>query len=842
MLFPIKKLQKQAKKNVRKILGYWQKQKKQPKHSFINSQLKFLKFFLYGFFLILLGASVGLVIWLYLLVRELPDPSQLSTRTIVQSTKIWDRTGKVLLYNIHGEEKRTIIPFSEIPDSVKKATLAAEDANFYQHPAFDLKAMIRAGIRTVFFRSRYGIQGGSTITQQLVKNTLLSPEKLISRKIKEIILAIQLEQKYTKDEILELYLNQIPYGSNAYGIEAASQTFFEKPAKNLTLAEAALLAALPKRPSYLSPYGNHTDKLKARQEYILDRMAQFGWISQEEAQKAKEEKLKFAKQRSSIKAPHFVIYTRLLLEEMFDNQYIETAGLNVITSLDWELQQIAEKAVYEGALRNEKNWKANNASLVAQNPKTGEILAMVGSRDYFDTKNDGNLNVALQVRQPGSSFKPFVYLEAFAKGYTPETVLFDVFTEFSLNCNPDGTPKSGVDSRACYHPQNYDEKFRGPVTLRQALAQSLNVPSVKLLYLVGIRNAIETAKNFGITTLNEKPEFYGLSLILGGGGVRLIDMVQAYSVFANEGILQTQTAILKIIDSQGQVIYEAKPQQKRVFDPNPIRILNNILSDDAARVPMFQPGGPLTIPGYSVAVKTGTSQDYRDAWVIGYSPGLVSGVWVGNNDYSPMQRGGAGGMAAAPIWNDFMRQALTKFEKRHFAAYTPLPAPKPILRGEYMVETPSGIQIHSILYWINKEDPLGPEPTNPFADAQFINWENGVRQWVSERFPDSDQITRIQPQDTTPRIFLLEPTEEYIIKPNTALQITARVQSFYKILSVRFLFNQEQVFEFSGNEENLYSLYFLPKTLKEQNSITIEVKDERGHRAEVTRNNIIAQF
>ena len=778
---------------------------------------KFLKIIL----AILVIAILGFAGWLIFLIKDLPDPTNFSFASVNQSTKIYDRTGKIILYEFHGEEKRTVVPFEEIPDSLKKATLAAEDSEFYNHPAFDIKAIFRAIYYNIFKREE-GIQGGSTITQQLVKNTFLTPEKTLSRKVKELILAIELENKYSKDEILGFYLNQIPYGYNAYGIEAASRTYFGKSAKDLDLAESALLASLPRRPSY---YNAHPDELKIRQEYILDRMVELNFISQEEADSAKAQKLNFVTTHSQIKAPHFVFYIRSLLAEIYDEKYIEEGGLKVITSLDWELQQIAEKAVADGAKRNDTNWNADNAALIAQNPKTGEILAMVGSRDFFDTEHNGNFNVALQPRQPGSSFKPFVYLKAFEKGYPPSTILFDVFTEFSANCSPEGIPFTGYSQSNCYHPQNYDRTFRGPVTLRQALAQSLNVPSVKLLYLVGIKDAITTAQSLGITTLDQDPNYYGLSLILGGGGVKLIEMVDAYSVLANNGVKISQTPILKIIDSQNNTIYENIPTETRIIDSKYVSILNDVLSDDQSRYPMFQLNGPLTIPNYKVAAKTGTSQDYRDAWTFGYSPTLVAGVWVGNNDYSPMSYGGAGGMAAAPIWNDFMKQALPKFNKEEFTPAEITPVDKPMLNGNYIIQSPTGFEIHTILYWVDKNNPLGEKPLNPYNDPQFARWEYSVSKWVSQNLGALNLINI--PASTSSDLEIIEPNTE-IIENDSPIKLTFKINPNLNISSIEIYFNNEFVLSLPKNNDNYYSILFKPINFQRENDLVLKVKRVEG--------------
>ncbi|HHH12371.1 MAG TPA: penicillin-binding protein, partial [Candidatus Moranbacteria bacterium] len=477
--------------------------------------------------------SLGGVFWYF--ARDLPEAGALRAQAVAQSTKIYDRTGKHLLYEIHGEEKRTVIPFEQIPSVVKYATIALEDQAFYDHPGVNVKSIFRAALSQLFPGFFPRRSGGSTITQQLIKNTLLTPERTLKRKIREVILSLELERKFSKDEILEMYLNEIPYGSNAYGIESAAKTFFDKSAKDLTLDEAALLAALPQQPSRYSPYGKNTDKLIARKNYALTQMAKLGYITAEQAERAKkiDTLAKTAPKRDKIRAPHFVMYIRQQLESRYERGDIEKGGLKVITTLDWELQQLAEKAVAEGVEKN-RRWRATNASLVAIDPKTGEILAMVGSADYFNREIDGNVNVALAPRQPGSSFKPYVYLGALIKGYSPETVLMDVPTRFDTGDDP-------------YEPRNYDGTFRGPVKMKKALGMSLNIPAVKLLYLVGVKNTIALAKDLGITGL-DNPDRYGLSLVLGGGEVKLLDHTAAYATLANGGVRQKPVSILRITD------------------------------------------------------------------------------------------------------------------------------------------------------------------------------------------------------------------------------------------------------------------------------------------------------
>ena len=618
----------------------------------------------FGIWAAIIGAILIVLVFL-VVVKDLPNPSKLATYQISESTKIYDRTGKVLLYDIHGEEKRTIISFDAMPDYVKQATLVIEDTNFYHHFGLDFRGVLRAVFANI--TGRKVSQGGSTITQQFIKNSFLTPERTFVRKIKEAILSIEMELLYPKDKIFESYLNQIPYGSNAYGIEAAAQTFFNKKAKDLTLAESALLAALPQAPSRYSPYGSHFDETKSRQEYILGRMAQFGYITEEQANAAKKEELVFSQIKTSIKAPHFVMYVRELLEEKYGADYVQKSGMKVYTTLDADLQDLAEKIVSEGASANQKKYGAFNAALTAVDPKTGQILAMVGSKSYFDDslpkgcksgktcKFEPNVNVAARDRQPGSSFKPFAYSLAFKKGYTPQTVLFDLPTEFNASC----PPAANIDvfeGNECYNPQNYDGKFRGPVTIKEALAQSLNVPSVKVLYLAGVNQTINLAQDMGITTLKDRKR-YGLALVLGGGEVKLLDMVSAYGVFANDGIRQPQAPILKVELPDGEVLEEWREAPEKTLDPQISRTISEILYDNSARAPVFGSNSPLYLGDRPAAVKTGTTQEYRDAWTIGYTPSLAAGVWAGNNDNSPMTKEGAGMFAAAPLWNEFMKKA-----------------------------------------------------------------------------------------------------------------------------------------------------------------------------------------
>jgi len=681
-----------------------------------------------GFFLlILLGLAVFSLMIIAKMAKELPDPKQFTERQINQSTKIYDRTGKVMLYEIYGEEKRTIVPFEEIPDYVKQATITIEDQKFYSHEALDWRAIIRALVVNII--SGRIVQGGSTITQQLVKNAFLVPERTVSRKIKELILSYWVEKYYSKDEILSLYFNQISYGANAYGIEAASKTYFNKSTRDLNLAESAALAALPKAPSYYSPFGFHKEELEARKNYILEQMLKLGFIDEEESGRAKNTKLDFNKEKvGSIKAPHFIIMVKEYLAGKYGEDILEKGGLKVITTLDWPLQKIAEEIIEEGVKRNAELYDGKNAAMVAQDAKTGQVLALVGSKNYFAEPEptgckqgktcqfEGNFNVAVQgLRQPGSAFKPFAYVTAFQKGYSPETAVFDLPTEFSTYYNicPLININYNNNNSLCFHPKNFNPQFRGPINLRNALAQSINIPSVKVLYLAGIKDSIKTAADFGITTLND-PGRYGLSLVLGGGEIKLIDLVGAYSVFSQEGVRHRQSFILEVKDSKEKVLEKYLDQAVQVINSQYPRLINNILSDIEARSPLFQNSLSLTtFPDRETALKTGTTNDYRDAWAIGYSPSLVVGVWAGNNNNQPMQKYAGSILAAIPIWHAFMAKSLEGQPVEFFNKPESIQQDQPMLNGEYIINN----EAHSILYYLNKND------------SQFLNWEEPVKIW-----------------------------------------------------------------------------------------------------------------
>lgn len=697
------------------------------------------------FFVLILLTISGMFIWISTL--EIPDLSSFDQRKILQSTRIYDKTGEILLYDLHQNVRRTIVPFEEISYHIKNASVAIEDDTFYTHAGVRPMAIFRSAVNNI--RSGKGVfggAGGSTITQQVIKNSILGQERTVTRKIREAILAIKLEKVLTKDQILGYYLNESPYGGTIYGVEEASRSFFGKSASDVTLAQAAYLAALPQRPTFFSPHGNNTDALSKRQQLVLKRMLINEFITQEEYEEAKNTDVEFLPRATKgIRAPHFVMYIREQLVEKYGEKVLSEKGFKVITTLDWSLQQEAERIVKDGVNLIEERFNASNAGLVATNPQTGDVLVMVGSRDYFSTEIDGNFNVTLAQRQPGSAIKPIVYAAAFNLGYTPDTIVFDTKTQFSTACHVSN--KTSIPP--CYSPNNHNNKFLGPVTLRNALAQSLNIPAVKVLYLAGIQNSINLSNDLGITTLND-PDRLGLTLVLGGGEVTLMEKTSAYGVFANEGVKSQRRTILRIEDNLGEVIYEAQTRSRRVLSRDVSLQISDILSDNESRVPLWGRNSLVYFPNRDVASKTGSTNNLRDAWIIGYTPNLSVGLWVGNNDNSPMG-GGLSGLIATPIWREFMDIALEQTKKQSFAQAPDTPNNiKPILRGQ-TVDTYTLIQriqageadlgyrsitdnMHSILHFVYKRNPRGPYPSNPNLDPQYAAWEYGVNRWKNQAF------------------------------------------------------------------------------------------------------------
>lgn len=589
--------------------------------------------------LVLLGAFYAFIL------KDLPSPTRLGNTTGSYSTQIYDRNGE-LLYTIYGDRNQTFVPLNKIPKQIQHATIAIEDKDFYRHGAIDFRGLARAAYVT--FIKKTQVQGGSTLTQQLVKNSLLTPERTLIRKIKELVLSFAVEILHSKDEILEMYLNQVPYGGTAYGVEAASQTFFGKHVHELTLAEQAYLAGLPESPSTLSPFGSHPELGKKRQEEVLNKMYDQGYIKKDEKEKAVKQQLKFEKISNPIKAPHFVFYVKDLLTKKYGSQKVEQGGLKVYTSLDLDIQDFAQKTVAEEVARV-KRYKVGNGAALITKPGTGEILAMIGSKDYFDPQH-GNVNIALAHRQPGSSIKPLNFAVGLSKGYSAATPFID-----QPVCFPSPPSKP-------YCPRNYDGTFHGVVQMRYALANSLNIPAVQMLKLNTLETFISTASAMGLTTFKD-PSRYGLSLTLGGGEVMMVDMATAFGVFANQGYRIDLHPILKVTDNKGQILEEYKPPKSPIFGKKVLSsevsfIISDILSDNNARAQAFGTNSELKIDKQKVSVKTGTTNDYRDNWTIGYTPSYLVAVWVGNNDNTPMSGIVSGVTGAAPIWNVLMTELL----------------------------------------------------------------------------------------------------------------------------------------------------------------------------------------
>lgn len=805
---------------------------------------------------IFLTASVVL---LWASTLRIPDLASFEQRKIEQSTKIYDRTGEILLYDVHKNITRTVVPFSEMSRNIKNATVAIEDAEFYEHIGVRPTAFLRAllvNISTLGFN-----QGGSTITQQVVKNSILTKDKTITRKLKEWILALKLEQKISKEEILELYLNETPYGGSIYGIEEASQAFFGKSSAEIGVAESAYLAALPQAPTFYSPYGNNQGRLDARKNLVLEKMHEGGFITTEEYHAALAEEVEFQPRRQTgISAPHFVFFVQQYLEETYGRRAVEERGFRVITTLDYDLQQDAEEIVNRFALENIEKFNAENAGLVALDPKTGQILVMVGSRDYFDTSIDGNFNVTLAKRQPGSAFKPFVYATALKKGYTPETVVFDIRTQFSTLC--ESSNLTSEDS--CYSPVNYDGTFKGPVTFREALAQSINIASVKVFYLAGLNDSLKTARDMGIQTLTDISR-YGLTLVLGGGEVTLLDITSSYGVFANEGLRNPYTGILRIEDNGGNIIEEFTLNTIPVLDEVVAFTISDMLSDNDARAPAFGQASFLYFPGRDVAAKTGTTNDFRDAWIVGYTPNIAVGAWAGNNDNSPMEKKVAG-FIIAPLWNAFMQKALQKFPDERFTPPAPNPeydTLKPSLRGiwqggeSFFIDritgnlatefTPPELReekiipsIHSILYWVDRANPRGPIPETPEDDPQFRLWEFGVSRWKTLNHVDETPISPPSQTDdvhlpeNVPRVTITNPAVGETYAAADKININLLIEERFSLERAEYFVDGRLV----GSSTSLpFSFSFIPSALGISpgvHTLRVEVYDVVLNRGENT--------
>ncbi|NCN58846.1 penicillin-binding protein [Candidatus Roizmanbacteria bacterium CG22_combo_CG10-13_8_21_14_all_38_20] len=622
---------------------FYFKKKKKPKIERTRLVLSFqsLRWFVLGviFTMLFVGVPFIVVSWL----RQLPDPHTLSQMKLPATTKFYDSNGK-LLYELYADIDRRPVALDKIPQDIVNATIAVEDQEFYHHLGFSLRGMFRAA-REIILNKK--LQGGSTITQQLIKNTLLTPETTISRKLKEVVIASWAEIIYSKDEILSMYLNNVPYGGTAWGIRAASEKYFGTDVTELTLAQSALLAGLPAAPTTYSPFGANPELAKKRQELVLSQMFQMGYITEQERERAKQEQLNFTQPGNTISAPHFVMYTKQVLDDLLGPRIVEQGGLQITTTLDLDLQNVAQEIVQE-ELAKLARLNVGNAAVLVTKPETGEIVAMVGSRDYYDELNDGNVNITTSLQQPGSSIKPINYVAALQNGMTAATLIND-------------SPISYVQPNGkVYSPVNYDGRFHGIVPLRWALANSYNIPAVKVLDKIGVSSMVEQGQAMGIDSWEDSSRF-GLSLTLGGGEVTMLDMAEAYGVFANGGKLMELLPVLEIEDFQGKSLddFAIDRKQEQVIPEGAAFIISDILADNASRSRAFGVNSLLHIPGKYVSVKTGTSNEKRDNWTVGYTKDFVVVVWVGNNDNSPMHPTLTSGITGAtPIWRRVMDYLL----------------------------------------------------------------------------------------------------------------------------------------------------------------------------------------
>lgn len=726
---------------------------------------------------VLFGAL--LVLWFS---RDLPTPGKLTASNLSQSTKIYDRDGTIL-YDIFETQNRTYVTLDKIPKDLQHATIAIEDQDFYTNQGFSIRGYLRVIKDMLLFK---GVTGGSTLTQQLVKNTLLTSERSLPRKIKEFILAVQVDRTYTKDQTLELYLNVAPYGGTNVGVEAAAEAYFGKKAKDLTLIESAILAGFPQLPSYYSPYGPDPKAYIGRTESVLRRMREDGYITQkqEEDSVKRLDKVTFKVKKHAIKAPHFSFYVKDLLIKQFGENMVEQGGLQVTTTLDYALQEKAEEIVNE-EIEAARSLKVGNGASIVIDPKTGEILAMVGSKDFFATDSatsrkgervafDGQFNVITQaLRQPGSSIKPITYAAGLEKGYTAATLFMDTKTTF---------PNQGAKD---YEPKNYDGKFHGPVQMRFALGSSLNIPAVKMLAYVGVKDMLTMANRMGLTTLaptTENINRFGLAITLGGGEVYPIDLAVAYSAFANGGYRVEPVSILKVTDSQGKVLYESKKvEPKRVISPEVAFITSHMLLDNNARLITFGENSYLNIRGREVAVKTGTTDDKRDNWTVGWTPNVLALTWVGNNDNSEMGNVASGVTGAAPIWRRIILEAVKGKPNEDFAkpdkvtAVTidsyggGLPVDGKPTRAEFFIKgtEPQGpASIYKDIK-VSKEDKnklasdseiskgeyeirkfIVFEEKDPVSGDGKNRWQDGITEWINEHFKD-DQLYRPPTEKST---------------------------------------------------------------------------------------------
>ncbi|MCX6726287.1 MAG: PBP1A family penicillin-binding protein, partial [Candidatus Shapirobacteria bacterium] len=722
------------------------------------------KRFWYRLVMVMLGGLVvGVVAILILFVwfsSDLPSPTGV-VRKVGFSTQIFDRNG-TLIYDLYKDAKRLPVTEADLPEYLKNATVAVEDKDFYKHKGFDPLTPLRI-VKNFFVMGQ--LTGGSTLTQQLVKNVLLNSDKTVTRKLKEFILAVQIEARYKKSDILLMYLNEAPYGGAAWGVGSASGQYFNKSVKDLDLAESVILAGLPQRPSVYSPFSKTPTAYVDRSKHVLDRMVADGYINQELADKTFEEvkNYKFYNNQTTMLAPHFIFWVKDILAQKYGEELVDSGGLKVTTTLDLNLQTQVQQIVSVGISQVEKQGISNGAALV-MDPVTGQVLAMVGSRGYNSDKTDGKFNVVTQgLRQPGSSIKPVTYVTALRKGYTAASMVMDVPVTFP-----------GVGAQKDYSPQNYTGKFNGPMSLRNALGNSINTVAVKMLARVGIKNMMQQAFDMGISTLEpttDNLKKFGLALTLGGGDVKMIDLTSAYCAFANGGTRVDPVGVLKVEDRTGKVLEQYQQVTgPQVMTPQEAFIISNILQDNNARTLTFGAVNGLIIPNHQVAVKTGTTNDKRDNWTVGWTPNLIVSTWVGNNDNSPMLKVASGVSGASPIWKQIMLAELPKINKVDF------PIPDKIVN--LSVDSVSGYAAHDNFsqkteYFIDGTQPQIPDPIHlqlkvcrgasglappedvgngnydtkeyfkfqeddPVSTDGVNRWQQGIDGWISQQ-PDKDK-------------------------------------------------------------------------------------------------------
>lgn len=755
--------------------------------------------------------------------RDLPEPGKIKTDKN-SSTVFFDRDGKII-YELFKDKNRVPVSLKEIPESLKLATIAIEDKNFYRHRGFSIFSIIRAAFSTLF---RGQIQGGSTLTQQLVKNSLLTPERTITRKIKEFILSNEIERRYSKDQILEMYLNEAPYGGTFWGVDSAARGYFGKSVKELNLVESAFLAGLPQRPSYYSPFVGKSDAYKGRTKDVLRRMREDGYISKSQENQAINElnKLKFVSPKANFYGAHFIFYVRDQVVNILGEKALDS-GLKIKTTLSLDIQKEAEKIVKE-EIEKVKNLNVTNGSVVVIDPNTGEILSMVGSVDYNNEKF-GKFNTALALRQPGSTVKPITYALAFEKGYTPATVLMDVRTNF---------PSPGGKD---YSPENYDSKYRGPIQLRFALGNSINIPSVKLLAMVGIKDFLQKAYEMGLE--NFKPDEknlqrFGLSITLGGGETKLVDITSAFSIFATGGVKNPIYSIVEIRDHNNKLIFKNKAKKSsQIISPEVSFLISHILSDNNARSQVFGLQSYLNIPGKTVAVKTGTTDDKRDNWTVGYTKDIVVGVWVGNNDYSPMSQKIASGVTgAAPIWHRLMSYLLKKYRDgipnkpdnvialEIDAFLGGLPRDGYPKRSEYFIKGTEPKEISPFYKKIKVSKNNGKlaneveikdgeyeekeyiiiQENDPVSTDGVNRWQQAIDEWLrsqnDDKFKPPNEISDSKKEDLIVQI--KEPADKATINSNK-LTLKAKIISVEEIKKIEIYANEKLIISYSENKKEI---------------------------------------